>query len=172
MTYTTLKTDCKLFGGAFETAIKTALHRKNANKISPCGSADFRYNGKNYDTKQNGSPIKYGNSKTYVKGSNRIIYATHIAYNSIVDNGDGTQTIDIDLANTDMFVVDKKAFVAFLLENGLAKVNDSRNQINIQTVYNYKKDDYHGKKGKLIEQWCYDNEIDDDIIGDILAGLE
>ena len=78
--YTFDKTDCGIFGKAFEMAIKDALRRKNADRVSPCGVADFRYNCKNYDTKQNGSCIRYSNDTGYIRGSNRVIYATHIAH--------------------------------------------------------------------------------------------
>ena len=70
-----------------------------------------------------------------------------------------------------MFVFDRKEFVEFLSEIGCLKRNESRGTVNIQTVWNYKKNAYHGRKGRLIEEWAYDHDLDDDIIGDILAGL-
>lgn len=170
-TYTFKKTDKGYIGKAFEMAIKDSLNRKNAEKVSSQGMADFRYHNKNYDTKQNGSCIKYANSKTYVKGSNRVIYSTHIDY-TIEAETDTEISLSVNLADTNMFVLDKKEFVSFLLENGYAKHNTARGEINIQTCYNYKKNAYHGRLGRKIEDWCYENEIDDDIIGDILDNLE
>lgn len=168
--YTFDKKNSGIYGDAFEMSIKRALNRKNADRISPCGTADFRYNNKNYDSKQNGSPIKYGNHKQYVKGSNRVIYASHIAYN-IVAETETEISITVDLVNTKMFVVDKQEFVNFLLANGLAKDNPTRCQINIQTGYNYKKAAYHGRVGKRIESWCKDHELNDNIITDILDAV-
>lgn len=170
--YTFDKTDSGIFGKAFEMAIKDALNRKNADSVSPCGVADFRYNRRNYDAKQNGSCVRYTESGKYIKGSNRVIYATHIAH-TVVAETETHITIAVDLANTDMFVVDRKEFIEFLLEINGVKVNASRGTANIQTCYNYKKDAYHGKKGKTIEAWAYEHEMDDDdIIGAILEGLE
>lgn len=170
-TYKFNKTDSGVIGKAFEMAIKEALHRKNASKVSPCGTADFRYNKKNYDSKQNGSVLRYNEKSQWVKGSNRVIYATHVSY-TIVAETETEIELRIDLADTEMFVLDKKEFVEFLKEIGCIKVNASRGTVNVQTVYNYKKDAYHGRKGKAIEAWAYENELDDDIIGAILEGLE
>ena len=170
MQYTFNKADKGIFGKAFEMAIKDALKRKNADRVSPCGTADFRYDRKNYDTKQNSSVIRYANSKAYIKGSNRVIYASHIACVT-AENGDNI-TVDIDLTDTQMYVVDKKQFVEYLLDNGLARLNRNGTEINIQTGWNYKKNAWHGRVGKRIEEWCYDNEIDDDIIDNILEGAE
>lgn len=168
--YTFDKTDCGIFGKAFEMAIKDALNRKNADKVSPCGKADFRYNHKNYDTKQNGSCIRYAESAHYIVGSNRVIYATHIAYQCVGET-DTHISISVDLAATDMYVVDKQEFVQFLLEINGVKLNASRGTANIQTCYNYKRNAYHGKKGKLIEAWAKDHELEDDILGIIWDGL-
>lgn len=166
------KTDSKIYGGAFEMAIKHALNRKNYEWLSPTGQSDFKY-GKNYDAKQNGSPIAYGiHGYKYIKGSSRVIYATHIAYKIISETATHIE-IFVDLANTDMWVVDRKDFIDYLLNTpGMAKDNPSRGQVNIQTLYNYKKDAYHGKKGKTLESWLDDNQlVDDTIIEDILDGF-
>lgn len=169
--YTFNKTDSGIQGKAFEMAIKEALKRKNANSVSPCGCADFRYNHKNYDAKQNGTVIKYSSHKQYVKGSNRVVYATHIDYTVVSETAE-TISITVDLANTQMFVLDKAEFVAYLASVNKIKLNDSRGTANVQTAYNYKKDNYHGKWGKVFEQWAFEHELDDDIIGDILANLD
>lgn len=169
--YTFNKTDSGIIGKAFEMAIKDALKRRNADSISPCGSADFRFNRRNYDTKQNGSVIRYQPKSQYIKGSNRVIYSTHVSYTTISET-ETTVTIEIDLADTTMFVLDRKEFIQFLLDNGYAKQNATRGTVNVQTCYNYKKDAYHGRTGKRIEAWAREHEIDDDIIGYILAGLE
>jgi hypothetical protein len=154
-------------GKAFEMAIKQALKRRNPNRISPCGYSDFRYKNHCYDVKQNGTVIKYGDfSDKYIKGSSRVIYATHIACD-VTDNGDGTTTVVVDLDNTTFFVVDRNEFVEFLISTGKVKVNSSRNTINIQTCYNYKKNAYHGRLGKIIEGWCFDNALDDEIVFEI-----
>ena len=168
--YVFKKIDSGIQGKAFEMAIKDALKRKNPDCVSSCGKADFRYYHKNYDTKQNGSVLQYNPNDKYIKGSNRVIYATHIDYSIEWEQGDEIG-ISVDLLNTQMFVVDKTEFVEFLLENGKAKQNLSRGTVNIQTCYNYKKNAYHGKTGKLIEAWAYENEIDDDIIDHIIEGL-
>lgn len=162
--------DSGIYGKAFEMEIKRALKRKNADKVSPCGTADFRYKNKNYDSKQNGTVIRYNPSSKYIKGSSRVIYASHIACTTVID-GD-TISITVDLANTDMYVVDRNDFVKFILENGLTKGNASRGTVNIQSGWNYSKDNWHGRAGKRIEAWAYENDLGDDIIGDILEGLE
>lgn len=171
MFYKFNKTDSGIQGKAFEMAIKEALNRKNANKVSPCGSSDFRYNAKNYEVKQNGTCLQYHANELYIKGSNRVIYATHIAY-EITEENDEDITISVDLLNTEMFILDRSEFVEFLKENGMVKVNESRGTVNIQTCYNYKKDAYHGRTGKRIEEWARAHEIDDDIISLIYDGAE
>ena len=169
MEYTFNKTDKGYIGKAFEMAIKDALNRKNADKVSAQGKSDFRFCRINYEVKQNGSCIQYRPNARYISGSSRVIYATHVAYNVVAEDAD-TITIAVDLGNTDMYVVDRNAFVAFLLTHkGAVKVNKERETVNIQTVYNYKKNAYHGKLGKDIEGWARENDIDDDIIGEILA---
>lgn len=169
--YTFDKKDSGIQGKAFEMEIKKALRRKNSDEVSPCGSADFRYKSKNYDSKQNGTVIKYNSHKQYIKGSNRVIYATHIAYTVEAETVE-TISISVDLAETQMFVLDKKEFIEYLASVNKIKLNPSRGTANIQTAYNYKKDSYHGKWGKVFEEWAFEHEIDDDIIGDILEGLE
>lgn len=162
-----------IYGDGFEFCCKFCLDRKNAEKRSAAGRSDFKY-GKNYDTKQNGSPIQYAaiKRKGYISGSSRVIYATHIAY-EIVNETDTTVEIFIDLANTDMWVVDKKEFVEFLLNGkGLVKDNPKKDQLNIQTLWNYKKGAYHGAKYKVVEGWLDEHQlVDDTIIEDILDGF-
>lgn len=171
MMYTFNKTDSGYIGKAFEMAVKNALNRKNANRVSPCGSADFIYNRKHYEVKQNGSCVQYHQGEKMVKGSNRIIYATHIAH-TITEETETTITISVDLGATEMFVVNRSDFLEFLETVNGVKYNASRGTANIQTCYNYKKDAYHGRLGRKIEEWAYENEIDDDIIGMIIEGLE
>lgn len=171
MLYQFNKTDSGIQGKAFEMAIKEALNRKNANRVSPCGSSDFRYNAKNYEVKQNGTCLQYHEGEQYIKGSNRVIYATHIAYSVVMETEENV-AIEVDLLNTEMFILDRSEFVNFLIENGMVKVNESRGTVNIQTCYNYKKDAYHGRTGKRIEEWAKANEIDDDIISLIYDGVE
>lgn len=162
--------DSGIYGKAFEMAIKKALKRKESFRVSPCGMCDLKYKHKNYDVKQNGTVLKYNLSSRYIKGSNRVIYASHIACTTVIE-GD-TISVTVDLANTDMYVVDRNEFVKFLLDNGLTKGNTSRGTINIQSGWNYSKDNWHGRVGKKIEEWAFENDIGDDIIGDILEGLE
>ena len=169
--YTFNKTDSGIFGKAFEMAVKDALNRKNADRVSPCGMTDFIYRHNRYEVKQNGSCIQYHEGEKMMKGSNRIIYATHIAHTVIAED-DENITLAIDLESTEMFVLDRSEFIAFLQTVNGIKLNASRGTANIQTCYNYKKDAYHGRLGRKIEEWAYDNEIDDDIIGYILEGLE
>lgn len=162
-----------LFGTAFEQIVKFCLDRKNADTLSPAGRADFK-RGKNYDVKQNASPILYAFSKNgnYIHGSSRVIYSTHVAYEIISETEEGYE-IFIDLSNTDIWVVDKKEFVNFLLtEKGMVRDNPSRNQLNIQTIYNYSKNAYHGKKYQKLEAWLDENQLsDDNIVEDILEGF-
>lgn len=169
MDYTFDKTDKGAIGKAFEMAIKAALSRRHADKVSAQGKADFRWHNAYYEVKQNGGCIRYNPNARYMTGSSRVIYATHIAYSVVSENAD-TITISVDLGNTDMFVLDRDAFVSFLLTyKGAVKVNKERNQVNIQTVYNYKKGAYHGRLGKAIEAWAAENDLCDDIVGYILA---
>lgn len=170
MVYTFNKADSGILGKAFEMAIKNALNRKNADKVSPCGTADFRYNGKNYDTKQNGSCLRYSENGMYIKGSNRVLYAVHIAHR-MTEQGEQV-AVEVDLLNTEIFVLDRTEFVQFLQENGLVKINASRGTANIQTCYNYKKDAYHGRGGRKIEEWARENELDDDIVSLIYDACE
>lgn len=171
MFYTFNKTDSGIQGKAFEMAVKEALNRKNADRVSPCGLTDFRYNRRCYEVKQNGTCLRYGENASYIKGSNRVLYATHIAY-EIVAETDEKITLAVDLLNTEIFVLDRHEFLAFLNENGMIKVNQSRGTANIQTCYNYKKDAYHGRTGRRIEEWARENEIDDDIVSLIYDGVE
>lgn len=171
MFYTFNKTDSGIQGKAFEMAVKEALNRKNANRVSPCGMSDFRYNAKNYEVKQNGTCLQYHEGEKFIKGSNRVLYATHIAYN-VLNETEEEIAIEVDLLNTEIFVLDRSEFVAYLIEEGMVKVNASRGTVNIQTCYNYKKDAYHGRTGKRIEEWARENEIDDDIVSLIYDGVE
>ena len=164
------KKDDAIIGKAFEMTIKDILKRKNADKISPCGTADFRYNCKNYDTKQNGSCIRYNATEQYIKGSNRVIYATHVAH-TITDIDEDTVGVTINLEETDFYCVDRKEFIEFLTSIGCIKYNASRGTVNIQTVYNYKKDAYHGRKGKLIEEWASEHYLDDEAIDAVWEAL-
>ena len=171
--FTFPKGDKKLYGGAFEMAVKTALHRKNADFVSPVGRSDFMYK-KHYDVKQNGSPICYGASYNpqYIRGSSRVIYATHIAY-EIVSETETEVTIFVNLSATDRFCVDRRDFLDYLLTTpGMIKECKERDQINIQSLFNYKKNAYHGAKGKRFEQWLDKNKLTDDtIVEDILDGF-
>ena len=168
--YTFKKSDSGYIGKAFEMAVKDALDRKNADRVSPCGSADFRYLNRNYEVKQNGGVLRYAGNSRSLKGSNKVIYATHIDY-KVVTEDDEFITITVNLGETTLLVVDRSDFLDFLDEIGCIKVNASRGTANIQTVYNYKLNKYHGAKGKAIEAWAKENENDeDDIIGAILSG--
>lgn len=169
-TYTFNKTDKGYIGNAFEMAIKDALHRKHADRLSPAGKSDLRY-GKNYDVKQNGTILQYDPDWKMIQGSSRVIYATHVAY-TVVAETETTISIQIQLDETDMFCLDRKQFLEFLLsEKGFCKYNAERGQINIQTMWNYKKNAYHGKKGKVLEAWMEANRLmEDTIVEDILDG--
>jgi hypothetical protein len=162
-----------LWGDSFEEFCKYCLDRPNTGKRNGAGKEDFRYI-KHYDVKQNGSPILYKTyTNNYIKGSSRVIYATHIAYEIVEETAEGYEVF-VDLANTDMWVVDKKEFVEFLRfhPKNLVKDNATRQQINIQTLWNYTKGAYHGAKYKVVESWLDDNQlVDDTIIDDILEGF-
>lgn len=169
--YTFDKKDNGYLGKAFEMEVKRVLNRKNADRVSPSGTADFRFDKRNYEVKQNGSCVRYSDSTKYIKGSNRVLYATHISY-TIIAETDTTISFTIDLLDTQMYILDRAEFLAFLDTIGCIKFNASRGTANIQTVYNYKKAAYHGRKGRYIEEWAVDHEIDDDIIDRIFEGLE
>lgn len=169
--YTFNKTDSGILGKAFEMAIKDVLKRRLADRVSPCGQTDFRYNHNCYEVKQNGSCVKYSNDSRYIKGSNRVIYATHIAYNVVEETMENI-SITVDLASTEMFILDRKEFIEFLQSVNGIKLNASRGTANIQTCYNYKKDAYHGRLGRKIEEWASENEIEDEILGIIWDSLE
>lgn len=161
-------TDKGIIGKAFEMAIKDSLNCKNADRVSPCGTCDFRYNRKAYDVKQNSSVIRYSDEKGYIKGSSRVIYAVHVAHElAVIGN---FAFISVDLKNTEFFVLDKKEFVEALERMHAIKYNAARHEVNIQTMYNYKKDAYHGKKGKDFAQWAWENCLEDDIIDAIIEG--
>lgn len=164
------KKDDGIIGKATEMSIKEILERVNADRVSPCGTADFRYKHKNYDVKQNGSCIRYNAKDPYIKGSNRVIYATHVAH-TITEIDADTVGVTIDLQNTDFYCLDRKEFIEFLESIGCIKYNASRGTVNIQTVYNYKKDAYHGRKGKLIEEWASEHYLDDEAIDAIWNAL-
>ena len=150
-------------GKAFECALKTLLNRKNADRVSPAGKTDFIYNHNYYEVKQNGGVAKYDLEKGAFSGSRRIIYATHIA-NTVTDNGDGTITVTLDLESTEFFVLDREVFTAYLESTNGLKVNVSRGTMNIQTMYNYTKNAYHGARGKNLEAWARANSLEDDIL--------
>lgn len=171
MYYTFDITDTGYIGKAFEMAVKDALNRRNANRVSAQGVTDFR-RGKFYDVKQNGTVLQYNPGERMIKGSSRVIYATHVAY-EVVEQTSETISIAIDLGNTDMFCLDRATFLEFLLsEKGYCKVNESRGTVNIQTVWNYKKNAWHGAKGKRLEAWMQENRLmDDSIVEDILDGF-
>lgn len=169
--YTFNKTDSGIIGKAFEMAIKDALNRKNADKVSPCGTCDFRFARKNYEVKQNGGVLQYSPNARMIKGSNRVIYATHVAYTTIAET-DETVTISVNLADTDLFVFDRAEFIEFLESINCIKMNHSRGTANVQTVYNYTKSAYHGRKGHAIEAWGLEHDLGDDVIGYILEGIE
>lgn len=164
------RTDKGIIGKAYEMTIKDLLNRKNADRVSPCGTADFIFNHKHYDTKQNGSCIRYNETDRYIKGSNRVIYATHVAH-TITEVDEKRVAVEIDLVNTDFYCLDRSEFLKFLEEIGCVKYNTIRGTVNIQTVYNYTKDAYHGKKGKLIEEWASEHYLDDDAIDAIYEAL-
>lgn len=153
-------------GKAFECALKTLLNRKNADRVSPAGRTDFVYNHRYYEVKQNGGVAKYDMTSNAFRGSRRIIYATHIE-NTVTNNGNGTITVTLDLENTEFFVLDRETFTAYLESTNGIKINASRGTCNIQTMYNYTKNAYHGARGKKLEAWARANHLDDDIL-DIL----
>ncbi len=170
--YTFEKKNSGYIGIAFEMAVKDALHRKHADRLAPAGKADLNYNRKNYDTKQNGSVLHYNADWRMIQGSGRVVYATHISYNVVAE----TEThisISVDLGATDMWCVDRKQFLDFLLNTeGFCKVNASRGTLNIQTMWNYKKNAYHGRKGRILEAWLDNNKLTDDpIVEDIIEGF-
>lgn len=137
--------------------------------VSPTGQPDFAKGYTHYDVKQNGSPIIYGDSCA-VKGSSRVIYATNIDID-IIELTDEYKTIRFNLEKTEFFIVDKRAFVKFLQDNNLCKDNPTRNQVNIQTVYNYSKNAPHGKKGAVIREWCRAHEVDAEFKAEIIASI-
>lgn len=161
--YTFNEFDDGYVGKAWEFALKSLLERKNAHRISPAGRTDFIYNHNFYEVKQNGGVAQYSDFDGMFRGSKRIIYATHIE-NTVVNNGNGTITVSLDLENTEFFVLDRKTFIGYLESTNGLKVNKGRGTCNIQTMYNYKKNAYHGARGKKLEEWARDNGLNDDIL--------
>lgn len=162
-TYIFNKTDSGYIGNAFEMAIKDALERNHSNRVMPAGQTDLYY-GKHYDIKQNGTVLQYNADWGMIRGSSRVIYATHVAYNVVAET-EHTISIQIDLGGTEMYCLDRKQFLDFILnEKGFCKYNESRGTINLQTMWNYKKNAYHGKKGKVLEAWMQANQLKDDPI--------
>lgn len=159
--YTFKKADKGIFGDAFEMAIKATLSLPNADTVSPAGREDFRFCRKCYDCKQNGSVLQYAEGERFIKGSNRVLYATHIEY-AITAETEDTLTISVDLENTEIFCVDRYEFIDFLKEAGLLKINAERGQVNVQTGYVYKSGKYHGRTSAKIREWCYENALEDD----------
>lgn len=158
-------------GDIFEMLVKYFANVKKWDKVSPTGKPDFAIGSRHYDVKQNGSPIIYGKNAP-VSGSSRVIYAPFVSCR-IVEQTATYRVFEFDLSNTEFFIVDKKAFVKFLRTSpkNLCKVNESREQLNIQTVYNYSKQAYHGKKAQYIRDWCIDNEVDEDLKNLILENV-
>lgn len=172
MEYYFSKNDSGIIGKAFEMEIKRVLNRSNADRISPAGQCDFIYKRVHYDVKSNGTVLQYHAGTKYIKGSSRVIYATHVAHTLREIDGERVG-VTVDLSNTDLLVVDRDSFVKFLVENGMCKMNAARGTVNVQTVYNYKKDKYHGRKGYAIESWAFENECDyDSIIDTILENID
>ena len=172
MFYYYKSTDKGIFGDSFEKAVKRALNRKNADKVSAQGKEDFRFRSIHYEVKQNGTVLKYHGAKNYIMGSSRVIFASHIVADIFADDFD-TIGIDIDLSATEFYCVDKKAFLDFLLsQKGFVKYNAARGEYNIQSLYNYKRGVYIGRKGKMIEKWCKENALDDDIVDIIKANCD
>lgn len=156
-------------GDATEMLFKFHAGVKKWDVVSPTGKPDFARGFTHYDVKQNGSPIVYGDSCA-VKGSSRVIYATHIDV-EIIELNEQYKTIQFNLEKTEFFIVDKKSFVKFLKDNNLCKENATRRQVNIQTVFNYSKNAPHGKKGAVIREWCRENEVDTDFKAEIIASI-
>lgn len=150
-------------GKAFEKAMKTILERKNADRISAAGRTDFIYNNRYYEVKQNGGVARYAEYDKMFRGSTRIIYATHIAHTLTYVEG-GMVDVEIDLANTQFFVLDRQVFIDYLTDTNGLKINESRGTMNIQTMFNYSKNAYHGARGKKLEKWAIDHQLEDDII--------
>ena len=99
LTYTFDKTDSGFIGKAFEMAVKEVLHRRKSATVSPAGCTDFRY-GKHYDVKQNGTVLQYNPGEAMIKGSSRVIYATHVAH-TVEAITETTVTISIDLGSAE-----------------------------------------------------------------------
>lgn len=150
-------------GIAFELTLKKVLERKHSDRLSPAGRTDFIYGHKYYEVKQNGGVAKYSEYDRAFRGSKRIIYATHVEH-TIYDLGNDRIGVEIDLENTRFFVLDRDEFLQYLKDTNGLKVNESKGTINIQTMYNYTKDAYHGARGKKLEAWAQEHQIDDDIL--------
>ena len=150
-------------GIAFELTLKEVLERKHSDRLSPAGRTDFIYNHKFYEVKQNGGVAKYHEYDGIFRGSGRIIYATHVAH-TVYDLGNDRIGVEIDLANTEFFVLDRQTFIDYLTDTNGLKVNESKGTINIQTMYNYTKDAYHGARGKKLEKWAREHQLQDDIL--------
>lgn len=158
-------------GDGFEMIVKHFAGVKLWDRVSPAGKPDFAIGSRHYDVKQNGSPIIYGDSIA-VQGSSRVIYAPFVSV-TVIEQTDTYRVLQFHLEDTEFFIVDKRAFVKFLQtsDKNLCKNNPTRQQLNIQTVYNYTKNAPHGKKGVYIRDWCYENEVDTDLKEKILEAI-
>jgi hypothetical protein len=163
--------DDAIQGKATEMTVNATMEKAHSERIRPAGATDFIYNHKYYDIKQNGSVLKYERFKKWVRGSNRIIYATHVDY-VIVHQTDDFIAIMINLTATDFFVVDRYEFIDFLKSINGIKYNASRECYNVQTMYNYTKDAYHGAKGRKLEEWMQENALEDDVLDVILSKVK
>lgn len=158
-------------GDGFEMITKYLAGVKNWDRVSPAGKPDFAIGSRHYDVKQNGSPIVYGDGIA-VQGSSRVIYAPFVSV-TVIEQTDTYRVLQFHFEDTEFFIVDKCAFIKFLRtsEKNLCKDNPTRQQLNIQTVYNYTKNAPHGKKGAYIREWCYENEVDPELKEKILEAI-
>ena len=155
-------------GDPLEMLVKYYVGIKDWRKVSPKGEPDFAIGTRHYDVKQNGSVIEYANVKGYIKGSSRVIYAPYVV-RDIVRRDEHGYTFSINLMETEWYVVDKWAFVRFLRSmEGYTKMNRDGTEMTIQTLYNYTREKWHGKKGRVILEWLKENHIADDPVNDLI----
>ena len=134
---------CALFGYLLELAVKSFFGMPMT--ISPAGKPDITIpiNGKNRRTeiKQNG-----GDFRSNCKGESYIAYCVYVDINKPLNQQFG-------------YIVKKSVFIDCANQvNMIREKTDSKGykKTSLQTVYNYKLNDFHGSKGyklaDLLEQ--------------------
>lgn len=115
---------------------------ENRQDKKPNGQVDVVYKRFHYDIKQNGSPYEYGDKKA-LYGSSKVIYAPYIKYRVIEECWEYAR-IEIDIREQEFYAIKRNNFIKIAKEFG--KHNPSRDTSNIQSIYNYSRNEPISKK--------------------------